>query len=311
MDKKIKISIFMANFNKGVFIEEAIRSVLEQNYENWELIIIDDCSTDNSNEVIVKFLYDRRIRFLKNKINLGKVKTLKKMIEISSGEIIGILDSDDVLLPDALKEIGKAYAVNPEYGFVYTRSLYCDEKLNEIGEGESRYMPSGQSNIFDLYVTHFRTFKKSLFLKTEGYDEEVMIAEDRDKIMKMEEVTNFYFIDKILHKYRILPDSQCHKRKALLRVSLAVAKYKAYKRRIGSDIPNLNPKQISDLLLWDLFSCLMAKKWKLFWFFLFESWKLYPFNMTGIIKMLFRLIKYPPNNIYRKIVHKKIYEPRS
>ena len=63
------ISILMANFNKGEFIQQAIESVLGQTYKNWELVIVDDASTDNSVEVIKKFLSYSRITFYQNKYN--------------------------------------------------------------------------------------------------------------------------------------------------------------------------------------------------------------------------------------------------
>ncbi|OQS61922.1 glycosyltransferase family 2 protein, partial [Actinobacillus suis] len=69
------ISIIMPVYNAEEYIEEAIKSVLNQTYSNWELILVDDCSTDNSCNVIQKYLLDIRIKFFRNKINSGPALT--------------------------------------------------------------------------------------------------------------------------------------------------------------------------------------------------------------------------------------------
>jgi glycosyltransferase involved in cell wall biosynthesis len=103
-----KVSIVMPNYNGVPFIESSIRSVLIQTYVNWELIIVDDCSTDKSIEIIEKF-HDRRIELLKNQHNVGAAKSRNKGIEYASGEIIFFLDSDDIWKPNKLEEQIRQY----------------------------------------------------------------------------------------------------------------------------------------------------------------------------------------------------------
>lgn len=65
------VSVIMPSYNTGKYIAESIKSVTAQTYTNWELIIVDDCSTDNTDEIVSPFLYDKRIKYLKNDKNSG------------------------------------------------------------------------------------------------------------------------------------------------------------------------------------------------------------------------------------------------
>ncbi|AFU20240.1 glycosyltransferase family 2 protein [Actinobacillus suis] len=96
------ISIIMPVYNAEEYIEEAIKSVLNQTYSNWELILVDDCSTDNSCNVIQKYLLDIRIKFFRNKINSGPALTRNLALDNASGEYITFLDSDDFWEKDKL-----------------------------------------------------------------------------------------------------------------------------------------------------------------------------------------------------------------
>ena len=87
------VSIIMPSWNTGNFIAESIQSVINQTYKNWELIIVDDCSTDNTDEV-VSFYKDQRIKYLKNEKNSGAAITRNKDLREAQGERIAFLDSD-------------------------------------------------------------------------------------------------------------------------------------------------------------------------------------------------------------------------
>ena len=119
----LSFSILMANYNNSKFIEEAISSVLSQSYRHWELIIVDDCSTDKSIEKIKPFLKDKRIRVLRNNTKLGYGGALKTASKAANNEILAILDPDDKLHEKALEIMAKAYRENPDYGFIYSTCL--------------------------------------------------------------------------------------------------------------------------------------------------------------------------------------------
>ena len=92
------VSIIMPSYNTGNYIKETIESVLSQTYSNWELIIVDDCSTDNTDSVVAGFT-DKRVIYLKNKENNGAAKSRNRAIRAAKGKWIAFLDSDDLWEP--------------------------------------------------------------------------------------------------------------------------------------------------------------------------------------------------------------------
>lgn len=96
------ISIITPVYNAEEYIDDAIQSVLSQTYSNWELILVDDCSTDNSVKIINKYLSDTRIKLLMNKVNSGPAVARNKALDNASGDYITFLDSDDYWSEDKL-----------------------------------------------------------------------------------------------------------------------------------------------------------------------------------------------------------------
>ena len=97
------VSIIMPSFNTGRFIKKTINSVLNQTYKNWELIIVDDCSNDNTDE-IVNNINDSRIRYFKNRSNVGAALSRNKALKEARGKWIAFLDSDDLWEKDKLEK---------------------------------------------------------------------------------------------------------------------------------------------------------------------------------------------------------------
>ena len=96
-------SVLIANYNNGRFLQEAIDSVLAQTYSNWEVVIVDDGSTDESRRVYDQFKEDDRIRVYYNGDNKGCGYTKKHCAKLAKGEVCGFLDPDDVILAEALE----------------------------------------------------------------------------------------------------------------------------------------------------------------------------------------------------------------
>lgn len=113
------VSIIMPSYNTAKFISETITSVLAQTYPNWELIIVDDCSTDDTDAVIRPYLADDRIRYIKNEKNSGAAVSRNRALREAKGKWIAFLDSDDLWLPEKLeKQI--AFMEKNRYAFTYT-----------------------------------------------------------------------------------------------------------------------------------------------------------------------------------------------
>lgn len=97
------VSIIMPSYNTAQYIADSIRSVQAQTYKNWELLIVDDCSSDNSDDVVAPFLSDARIRYLKNEVNSGAAVSRNYALREAKGRWIAFLDSDDLWHPEKLE----------------------------------------------------------------------------------------------------------------------------------------------------------------------------------------------------------------
>lgn len=126
------ISIITPTYNCGKFIEETIQSVLNQTYTNWEMIIVDDCSTDNTKEVVEKYVkIDSRIKYFLLENNSGAAVSRTKAMELANGNYIAFLDSDDLWLPNKLEAQLKFMKEN-NYLFTCTDYEQIDENGNSL-----------------------------------------------------------------------------------------------------------------------------------------------------------------------------------
>jgi len=243
----LQFSILMANYNNASYVEEAIKSVLSQTYSNWELVIVDDCSIDKSVQIIEKFLNGDRIKLIQHKFNKGYGSTLNTAAENASNQILAILDADDKLHPKALEIMINTYKNNPNCGFIYSTMWNCDSELKNCIENDwiGPVIPE-KTNIFKIKVSHLKTFMKAAYLKTPGFDSSQKRAADKDIIFKLEEVTDFKFVDLPLYFYRWhgLGISQ-GKSGYIPEFYHYLAKLHAYRRRLNSGIPNFTKKQIT------------------------------------------------------------------
>ena len=141
------VSIIMPSFNTGRFIKKTINSVLNQTYKNWELIIVDDCSNDNTDE-IVNNINDSRIRYFKNRSNVGAALSRNKALKEARGKWIAFLDSDDLWEKDKLEKQIKFMKYN-NYSFSYTNYVEIDENDAKTGikiSGPKRITKIGMKN---------------------------------------------------------------------------------------------------------------------------------------------------------------------
>ena len=120
------VSIIMPSWNTARFIAASIQSVMDQTYRNWELLIVDDCSTDNTDEIVAPFLKDPRVRYFYNEKNSGAALTRNRALREASGEWIAFLDSDDLWAPEKLE---KQLGFMKENGHVLSYHEY--EKIDE------------------------------------------------------------------------------------------------------------------------------------------------------------------------------------
>lgn len=121
------ISVCIPVFNGENFIKESINSVINQTEKNFELLVIDNCSTDQTVNIVTEY-NDPRIRVFVNKQNLGIIPNFNKCIELAKGDFIVLLPHDDVLLPTALETFSKTLAFDPDAGLAYSSYYIIDER---------------------------------------------------------------------------------------------------------------------------------------------------------------------------------------
>ena len=133
------VSIITPVYNSQDYLEETILSVLNQTYSNWELLLINDCSTDNSYEIIKKYLEkDKRIKYLKNDKNSGPAITRNRGIKEAKGEYIAFLDSDDLWYENKLER---------QINFMQTNNIVISHGDYEMIDENGKYLKSVNTKI--------------------------------------------------------------------------------------------------------------------------------------------------------------------
>lgn len=187
-----KVSIILPTYNGGKYIRQTIDSVIAQNFCGWELLVIDDGSIDNTENIINEYINkDKRIIHFKNEVNLGIQKTLNKGLGGAEGEYIARIDDDDQWIDkDKLKRQVEFLNDNPEYVLVGTGAIVTNEKGQEL----FRYLlPEKDQDIRNKILmkncfTHSSVlFRKESVVKLGGYTEEgnVKHLEDYDLWLKL------------------------------------------------------------------------------------------------------------------------------
>jgi len=243
-----RFSVLMTNYNNGRYLDEAIGSVLAQTFTDWELVIIDDASRDDSLQRIEKYSADPRIRLYVKKSNEGYTKALIYGLTKITSDIVGILDSDDALMPEAIAKVHAAHDERPEVGLVLTQIIICDSKLQPwfttINTPEHLREPVLWMRGFPA----FRTFKLAMYRKTAGLDERLVTGEEWDLVFMLEEVAPTHRVDEPLYLYRQRNSASNTARiKCRTRCNMALALYRANLRRRGTALPKI-PRPL--LLAW-------------------------------------------------------------
>jgi len=199
-------SVLIANYNNTKYIEEAVASIKKQTYGNWEIIIVDDCSTDNPDAIYRNLSKEHRVRIFRNSINRKTASTFKKALDLSNGDICGFLGPEDVLEKSALEKTVKCHLKLPDCSIVYTFCYLCDEKMEIKGLFKwGGVLPDGESQLTvapGKKITSFATFKRSFYDFTKGIDIKYTRGFDQDFYYKMEEVGKVYCIKEPLYFYR-------------------------------------------------------------------------------------------------------------
>jgi len=246
-------SVIVANYNNGRYLSFLVDSLKAQTYSNWELLIADDASTDDSVDYIRKIASeDSRIKWVQHDENRGAGATFKSAMDISEGEIIGMLGADDALEPDTLATMAEAHKKYPEASVITSKAYDCDDSMQKTGLCDiSGKQPEGVSFIHDIKVSNFITFKRSKYKATLGFDPEQRRAVDHDLLLKLEEVGTIEFVEKPLYLYRRHAMGISQGGNGLKAANFALlAKMKAYHRRDAAHFEPNYTKSEYNALAW-------------------------------------------------------------
>lgn len=201
----VLISVILPVYNAEKYIKESIESILNQTYENFELIIINDGSTDDT-EMIIKSFSDKRIRYYTNNKNEGLIYTLNRGLELSQGDFIARMDSDDICLPERFfKQINAFLEDN--------NLIVCGSQILKFGENikssKSNYFLSNE--LIKYYMIYNCPFahpsvmlRKSVLLKFNiKYNNEYLNAEDYKLWFDLMHFGTYRNLSDVLLKYRI------------------------------------------------------------------------------------------------------------
>lgn len=149
MDNLVSVSIITPSYNCENYISETIESVLLQSYQNWEMLIVDDCSTDASRSRILEFTEkDNRVKLIRLSENSGAAVARNKAIKIATGRYIAFLDSDDRWKPEKLE---KQIAFMQKTGVALSYTAY--DVVDEGGNKTTEFIPPGSLTYHDLLKT--------------------------------------------------------------------------------------------------------------------------------------------------------------
>lgn len=202
------ISIVMPTYNQAKFIKEAIESIILQTHTNWQLIIVNDNSPDNTQEILDQYLYEPRILILKNKVNLHTGGALNCGFALSKGDYETWMASDNIIYPKALERMAESLDKNPQWGHVHTDRhvawMAPDGVTVKKTLANSSYMSMTDNlgNLLKDYCLGSVWMWRRKWRERIG-DFSLALNEDYDFVLRLEEAgCKFGYIPEILGWYR-------------------------------------------------------------------------------------------------------------
>jgi glycosyltransferase involved in cell wall biosynthesis len=195
----VTVSIILPCYNGAKWIERAIQSILAQTEADFELIIVDDGSTDNSKALITSFLHDERIRYVYQK-NQGFSGAINRGIIESRGQLIGFIGQDDIWLPNKIEIQLKYLVAHPQISLVYSPYYTIDSEEQLLSTVKSPKFSSKQKRIYKLFLNNYIGFetvlvKKYCFEKEGLLDQNLIVCSDHDMWLRIAEHFDIGYLD--------------------------------------------------------------------------------------------------------------------
>ncbi|MCX5811624.1 MAG: glycosyltransferase [Proteobacteria bacterium] len=285
-----KISVIMPCYDQAQYISESIEGVLQQTYNDFELIIVDDCSNDDSLDIIKKYEnMDKRIVVIHHEMNKGVGASRNDAMAVSGGEYIAFCDSDDIWKKNKL-DIQLAFLEkNQQIGLIHSDSIIINEKSEPTGERFSSIYQKGVKLSGDLFeelcVTNFINIA-TVVMRQKCLEDAVRFEEDLGSVedwvywVRVARKNTIYYIDDVLAKYRV------HSRSTRLnRSNVTTKRIRGYKLILETypDIPRKLRSRMLYLIGADYLSLTDKESAKVFFG---RSLKANMFNMKSIVRYL-------------------------
>ncbi len=198
-----QVSVIIPSYNSAHFVTTAVDSVLAQTYQNFEILVIDDGSRDNTREVLER--YGTRICYI-NQENAGVAAARNKGIEQSRGRYVSFLDADDTWYPEKLEKQVEALSKNPNCKFCYSAVMWVDDNLEELGIRHSHRKTSPLEDLLFygniIGSTCGVICERNLLNEIGGFDPNLSQCADWDMWIRLAMNTEFHYIEEPLITYR-------------------------------------------------------------------------------------------------------------
>ena len=218
--------------------------MIGQTFQEFEIVAVDDASTDDSWDILKQLeLEYPQIRIFKNSKNMNCGFTKNLAAQKARGDILGYLDPDDYLLPNALEVMVNAHKAHPEASIISSSHYVCDANLVVNGEAYGACkIPDNENYLtYGKGITAFATFKSKSYQLTPGIDPNFKRAVDQDLYLKLEEVGKTIYLPIVLYKYRV------HAAGISSLKNMAKAKYWSLKAKESAFLRRLNQPHIKNI----------------------------------------------------------------
>jgi len=218
IDEKPLVTVCVPTYNTGKYLKESLSSILNQDYPNYEVFVIDNASTDNTREIVKDLQQTHDFKYSCNDSNIGDYGNYTKCFEYGAGEYISVYHSDDVYNPSIISESVKAFLKDPVVGLVFSLKINTDESGNIIDKDKYPSELKKQGTDYYFLPQLFRSFmintafglatptmmmKRRLFYDFGGFDKDKYgSAADLALWLKISEKNGVAIIDKHLINYR-------------------------------------------------------------------------------------------------------------
>jgi len=207
MDQLPRISIVTPSFNQGKYLEETIKSIIDQNYPNLEYIVMDGGSTDNSLDILKK--YQNYLTYWESHPDNGQADAIHRGFTHATGDILCYINSDDYFLPDALWEVARTYINNPSLKWMAGEGIFVNEARKYIKK--RKYLPICYETMlyFENCIFQPASFwRRDFYFQTGGIDTKLRFSFDYDLFMKFIVVEKPIIVHREIAAFRVHAESK-------------------------------------------------------------------------------------------------------